>query len=63
MDDLSNHDFKSLMEKIVKPEEYFIYLFVNGCLESEISISSTRIMRRILYTKYKKSDINKVMTE
>ena len=29
MVDLSNHDFKPLTEKIVKPEEYFIDSYVD----------------------------------
>ena len=66
MIDLGNHEFKSLTEKIVKPEESFIISYVDKCLESESKISSTRrmrIMRRTLDAKYKKADLNKVMAE
>ena len=60
---LSNYEFKSLTNKIDKPEESFIIPYVYECLKSEITISSTRIMQIILDTKYEKSDINKVMKE
>ena len=61
MIDLGNHEFKSLTEKIVKPEESFIISYVDKCLESEGTIISTCRIRRILYTKYKKSYLNQVM--
>ena len=63
MADLSNYNFKYLTVKIVKPEEYFINLYVYKCLEYESSIRSTRRMRKILHTKYEEADLNKVMTE
>ena len=44
MVDVSNYDFKRLTEKIVKPEESFINLYVDKCLESKGTISSTRII-------------------
>ena len=62
MVDLSNYDFKSLMENIVKTEEYFINFYINKYLKSESSISSMRIMRRILEAKYENADLSKVMT-
>ena len=62
MSDLINYDFKSLTEKIVKPKESFINFYIDKCLESEISMSSTRRMRKILYAIYKKVDLKKVMT-
>ena len=55
--DLSNYEFKSLTDKIVKPEESFITSYINKCLKSETTISSMRIMRRILDTKYEKADL------
>ena len=63
MVDLSNYDFKYLTENIVKPEESFTNLYAAECLKSESTISSARIMRIILDTKYEKSDLNKVMIE
>ena len=57
MVDLSNYYFKSLMENIVKPEEYFIHFYIDKCIESDISINSMRIMRRILEAKCEKSDL------
>ena len=51
MVDLNNYKVKSLTENIVKPEKYFINLYVNECLESESTISSTSRMRIILDTK------------
>ena len=63
MDDLSNYDFKSLTENIVKLDKSFINSSIDKCLESKISIGYTRRMRRILDAKYEKKDLNKVMTE
>ena len=63
MVDLSKHNFKYLTENIVKPEEYFINLYIYECLESKSSIISTRRMCIVLGAKYKKADINKVMTD
>ena len=51
MVDLSNYKVKPLTEKIVKPKKSFINLYVNECLESESTISSTSRMRIILDTK------------
>ena len=63
MVDLSNYEFKALTDKIVKPEESFINLYVDKCLKSESTISSTRIMRRSLDSKYEKAYLNKITTE
>ena len=41
MIDVSNYDFKTLIEKKVKPEKSFINVYVDKCLESEDTISST----------------------
>ena len=54
MFDISNYDYKTLTDKIVKPEESFLNSCVNECFESEKRISQTRKMRIILDTKYKK---------
>ena len=61
--DVSTYDFKTLTDNKVKPEESFINAYVNECLESEGKMSSTRIIFRILVTKYEKADLNKVMDE
>ena len=61
--ELSNYDFTSLMENMVKPEESFINLYVEKCLKLESIIRSTRRMHRILDTKYEESDLNKVIIE
>ena len=63
MVDVSNYKFKPITDKAVKQEESFINLYVDKCLESENTISSTRWMRRILDAKYKKADLIKVMTK
>ena len=36
-----NYDFKSLPDKKVKPEESFIYSYVDECIVSNGAISST----------------------
>ena len=46
--ELSNYDFTSLMENMVKPEESFINLYVDKCLKYENSISSPHRVRIIL---------------
>ena len=51
------------MDKKVKPEESFINLYVDECLESEGAISVTLRMRRILDAKYKNADLNEVMAK
>ena len=61
MVDVSTYDFKHLTYNKVKPEESFIDTYVNECLQSEGTISSTRRIRIILDVKYKNSDLNKVM--
>ena len=63
MVDVSNYDFKYITDKTVKPEESFVNLYINECLESKNAISSTYRMRRILDVKYEKADLNKVMNE
>ena len=63
MVDFLKIEFESLTDKIVKLEESFINSYVNECLKSEITISSTRRMRKSLDAKYEKADLNKVMTE
>ena len=44
MVDVSNYDYAPLTDKIVKPKEYFLNLYVNECFESENMISPTRRM-------------------
>ena len=63
MVDVNNYDFKSITDKTVKPEEYFINSYVDECIKYDSVISSTHRMHRILYAKYKKVDLNKVMTK
>ena len=63
MVDIGNYDFNIITAKTVKPEESFINLYVCECLKSESKIRSTRIMHKILETKYKKADLNMVMTK
>ena len=63
MVDLSNYEFKSLTDKIVKPEGPFINSYVDECLKYEITIRSTRRMRTIFNDKYKKADLKKSITE
>ena len=61
--DINNYDFNVLIAKTVKPQESFINAYAKKCLKYEGAISSTRRMRIILYAKYKKSYLNKVMAE
>ena len=63
MVDVSNYGFKYMTDKTVKPEESFVNLYVDECFKSNNTISSTLRMLIILYAKYKKSDLNEVMTE
>ena len=63
MVDVINYDFKSIIDKTVKPEESFVNSYVDECFKSANAIKSTRRMRRILYAEYKKSELNEVMTK
>ena len=63
MVDVSTYDFKPLTENKVKPEESFINVYIDECLDSEGTISSTPRIRRILDAKYEKDDLNKVTDE
>ena len=60
---LKNYEFKSLTDKIVKPEETFINMYVDECLEYKRHIPITGSTSIILDAKYEKADIDKVMTE
>ena len=62
MIDLNNYEFKSLTDKMIKPEESFINLYVGKCLKPKSTISSTHRICRFLDTKYKKADLNEDMT-
>ena len=42
---LSNYNFKSISDKTVKPEEYFINAYVSELFEYESAISATHRMR------------------
>ena len=55
------YDFKTLTHKQFKPEESFINKYVRKCLESEVTISSTCRIRRILDAKYEKADLKQVV--
>ena len=48
MFDVGNYNFTSLIYKTVKPEELFIKLYVDECIESDSMISSTWRMCRII---------------
>ena len=63
MVDVSNYDYAPLIDKSVEPEDYFLNLFINECFRSENKISLTWKMCIILDDKYKKEDLNKVITE
>ena len=63
MVDVSKYEFTPITYKTIKLEEYFINSYVNKCLKSETAMSSTYRIRRIIYAKYDKADLNKVMTE
>ena len=60
---VSNYDFVSITYKTVKPEESFINLYVNECLESGSTIILTLQMRIIIDDNYEKDDLNKVMAK
>ena len=59
MVDVINYNFKPLMDKIFKSKESFINAYVDECLKSEGARISTHRIRRIIDTKYEKSDLNK----
>ena len=63
MVDLSKHNFTSVIDKKVKPVKCFIDTYVDKLLESESAIGSMHGMRRVIDAKYKKADLNKVMTK
>ena len=62
MFDVSNYDHAPLTDKIVKPDESFLNLYVDECFESKNSINPTRRMQIILNANYKKSYLNNVAT-
>ena len=61
MVDISTYYFKPLTDKKVKPKESFINFYVDECLDSKGTISSTRGIRRILDAKGENSDLTQVM--
>ena len=63
MVDVNTYQFKPLKENKVKLEESFINAYIDKCLESEGTISSTSKILIILDAKYEKSDLNKAMDE
>ena len=63
MVDVINYNFKSITDKTVKQEEYFVNSYIDECFESDNAISSTRRMCRILDVDKKKADLNEVMTK
>ena len=52
MVDVSNYNFKYITDKTVKPVESFVNSYIDKCLESDSTISSTHRMRKILDAKY-----------
>ena len=52
MVDVSNYKIVSISDKTVKPEESFIYPYVNKCLKYDSAISSTQQMRKLIDAKY-----------
>ena len=63
MFDLSNYRFKYLTDKIFKPEESFINLYVRKCIKYKSTISYTLIRHRFLDVKHEKAHLNKGTTE
>ena len=63
MVDVRNYNFDIITAKTVIPEDFSINLYVDEFLESESAISATRRILSILYAKYEKADINKVMNK
>ena len=63
MVDVSNYNFKSITDKTVKLEESFVNSYVEECFEFDNTKISTRRMRRILYVKFEKADLNEVLNE
>ena len=59
--DAITYDFKPLTDRKFKPEESFIKVYANECLESRGTITSTCRIRRILDAKYKNNDLNQLM--
>ena len=60
---INQYDFQSVTDKCIKPEEQFMSEYVGESFKSENVRSLTKIMRINLYTRYKKSDLNKVKEE
>ena len=63
MVNVNKYNFNIITSKTVKPEESFINMYVSECFESKSAIRAECRMRRILEAKYKKVELNKVMTE
>ena len=63
MVDVINYNFTFTKDKTVKLEESFINTYVDKIFESDSAIISMHQMRRIIYAKYEKFNLNKVMTE
>ena len=61
MDDLGTYIFKDLNTGKITPEESFTNAYVKEVYESEHVQNSAKLLRVILYAKYEKADLHKVM--
>ena len=61
MVDLAAYTFKYLNAGEIKPEELFTDAYAEEVYESAHVRAATKQLRVILYAKYKKSDLNKIM--
>ena len=61
MVDLGMYEFKDLNTGKITPEELFTNTYVGEVYDSEHVSTTTEWLHVILYAKYKKSDLQKVM--
>ena len=61
MVDLGTYEFKDLDTGKISPKEQFIYAYAEEVHESEQVCTSTKLLRVILYDKYEKEYLNKVI--
>ena len=59
--DFGPYQFKYLNTGENTPEEYFLNAYVDEVYELKHVLTSTKILRTIVYAKYEKVDLNKVM--
>ena len=61
MVDLSTQVFKDLNKEKLTPEEWFTDAYIQEVCESEHVRTATKQLRKILYDKYEKANLHKVV--